>query len=60
MGHAIDDEMLHAFAVVAEPEHLAAKLTARWKGLADRISFYAPYRSDPTRWRKVLLDLKAA
>ncbi len=60
MGHAIDDEMLHAFAVVAEPEQLAAKLTARWKGLADRISFYAPYRSDPTRWRKVLLDLKAA
>ena len=60
MGHAIDDEMLNAFAVVAEPEQLAAKLSSRWKGLADRVSFYAPYKSDPARWRKVLLDLKAA
>ena len=60
MGKVIDDEMLNAFAVVAEPEQLAAKLSGRWKGLADRVSFYAPYKSNPERWRQVLVDLKAA
>jgi hypothetical protein len=25
-----------------------------------RISFYAPYKSDPDRWRQVLADLQAS
>jgi hypothetical protein len=60
MGSLIDDEMLHTFAVVAEPEGIGAELKRRYSGLVDRCSFYAPYRSDPDRWRAVIDDLKAA
>jgi probable F420-dependent oxidoreductase len=60
MGTLIDDDMLDAFAIVAEPEQLAAKLTDRYGDVVQRISFYAPYKSDPARWAKVLDDLKAA
>ena len=47
MGELIDDEMLHAFAVVAEPEQMAAGLGKRYGDVVNRISFYAPYKSDP-------------
>ena len=58
MGELIDDEILHTFAVVAEPEQIAAELHARYGDIVDRISFYAPYKSDPERWSKVLADVK--
>ena len=60
MGQLIDDDMLNTFAVVAEPEHIADELHRRYGDVIQRISFYAPYRSDPDRWRKVLDDLKSA
>ncbi len=60
MGKLIDDDMLNTFAVVAEPEHVAHELHRRYGDAIQRISFYAPYRSDPDRWRKVLDDLKSA
>jgi probable F420-dependent oxidoreductase len=60
MGELIDDEILHTFAVVGSPEELPALLQARYGDLIDRISFYAPYRSDPERWASVLAGLKAA
>jgi probable F420-dependent oxidoreductase len=60
MGTLIDDEILHTFAVVAEPEQVGAELQRRYGGVVDRCSFYAPYRSDPQRWRAVIDDLKAA
>ena len=44
--------------MVAEPERLAPELQARFGDIVDRISFYAPYKSDPERWRQVLADLK--
>jgi probable F420-dependent oxidoreductase len=59
MGELIDDEMLSTFAVVAEPEHLAAGLNARYGDVVDRLSFYAPYKSDPERWKAVLASLKS-
>lgn len=59
MGSLIDDELLHDFAVVAEPDRLAGALTARWGGLLDRISFYTPYDTDADLWRGVLAQLKA-
>jgi len=37
MGSLIDDEMLGAFAVVAEPHELPAKLHARCRGVVDRL-----------------------
>jgi len=58
MGDLIDDEMLAAFAVIAEPEQLGAELHARYGDIVDRLSFYAPYKSDPERWRSVLASMK--
>src|SRR3954454_6817058 len=58
MGELIDDEILNTFAVVAEPEQLAPQLHARYGDIVDRISFYAPYKSDPERWHGVLDSLK--
>ncbi len=60
MGTLIDDEILNTFAVVGEPEAVAPELHRRYGDVIQRISFYAPYKSDPERWRKVLDDLKAA
>jgi probable F420-dependent oxidoreductase len=60
MGELIDDEILHTFAVVADPEGVAAELKRRYAGVVDRCSFYAPYRVDPERWTRVVADLKSA
>lgn len=60
MGTLIDDDMLDTFAIVAEPEQIAPKMKARFGDVVDRISFYAPYRTDPDRWSQVMADLKAA
>jgi probable F420-dependent oxidoreductase len=60
MGDLIDDEVLTTFAVVGEPETIGPELHTRYGDCVQRISFYAPYRSDPDRWRKVLEDVKAA
>jgi probable F420-dependent oxidoreductase len=60
MGELIDDEILNAFAVVADPEGVGAELARRYGGIVDRCSFYAPYRTDPDRWTRVIEDLKRA
>ncbi len=59
MGELITDDILDAFAVVAAPEQIAAKLDERYGDVVQRLSFYAPYASDPDRWAAVLRDLKA-
>jgi probable F420-dependent oxidoreductase len=60
MGALIDDDMLDAFAVVEPLGEVAAGLQARWGGLLDRLSFYAPYGSDRAVWDPVVADLKAS
>jgi probable F420-dependent oxidoreductase len=60
MGDLIDDEILNTFAVVGEPERIAPELSTRYGDVIQRISFYAPYRSDPERWQGVLAALRAA
>ena len=60
MGELINDDIVDAFAVVGAPEELAPKFKERYGGLVDRISFYAPYETDPDRWGQVLKDLQAA
>jgi probable F420-dependent oxidoreductase len=60
MGDLIDDEILNTFAVVGEPERIAPELSTRYGDVIHRISFYAPYRSDPERWQGVMDALKAA
>jgi probable F420-dependent oxidoreductase len=54
MGGLISDEVLEAFAVVAPLEKVAAEVRARYEGLVDRFSFYAPYKVDPAVWKDVL------
>ncbi len=46
MGELIDDEVLTAFAVVAEPDALGPALVARYADIVDRITFYTPYELD--------------
>ena len=60
MGELISDEMLNTFAVVGEPEQIAPELHKRYGDVIQRMSFYAPYKSDPQRWHQVLADMKSA
>jgi probable F420-dependent oxidoreductase len=60
MGELVDDEILNTFAVVGEPEAIAPELSARYGDVIQRISFYAPYASDPDRWAGVMAALRAA
>jgi len=57
MGELITDDILDTFAVVAEPEKLAAGIQARYGDIVQRLSFYPPYASDPARWQAVMDDL---
>jgi probable F420-dependent oxidoreductase len=54
MGQLIDDEMLDAFAVVCAIDQVATQVKARFGGLVDRFSFYAPYKMSPEDWQSVL------
>jgi probable F420-dependent oxidoreductase len=58
MGDLITDDILEAFAVIAAPEDIPKALLARYGDLVDRLSFYAPYQSDPDRWKEVLAGFK--
>src|SRR5437763_11771205 len=58
MGDLVDDEILTTFAVVGEPEEIPALLLGRYGDIVDRLSFYAPYQSDPERWSKVLAGFR--
>jgi probable F420-dependent oxidoreductase len=58
MGELIDDEILQTFAVVGEPSTIAPELLRRFGDVVDRISFYAPYKSQPDTWRPVIEALK--
>ena len=60
MGNLVTDEILNTFAVVGGPEQIAAELLRRYGDVVQRVSFYAPYKSDPDRWRQVLADLQAS
>ncbi|MGK2947734.1 MAG: LLM class F420-dependent oxidoreductase [Acidimicrobiales bacterium] len=59
MGELITDDILHTFAVVGEPEQIAPGLQERYGDVVSRISFYAPYASDPGRWTAVMDQLHA-
>lgn len=57
MGDLIYDEVLHAFAVVAEPERLGSAIRERFGDVLDRFSFYAPYDHDPEIWLPAVEEL---
>ena len=54
----ITDDILNTFAVVGEPEGIAPELHRRYGDVINRISFYAPYKSDPGRWQPVIEAIK--
>ncbi len=60
MGEAIPDEVLEAFAVVAEPDQLADALMQRFGSTLDRLSLYAPYAMEDGYWDGLARQLKAA
>jgi probable F420-dependent oxidoreductase len=59
MGELVTDDVLETFAVVAEPEDVPDRMLARYGDVIDRNSFYAPYKSDPDRWSRVLDGFRA-
>lgn len=59
MGDVIDDEMLDAFAIVAEPHDVPARIAERFGGSLDRLQFYAGV-SDADLWETILAEIKAA
>jgi probable F420-dependent oxidoreductase len=58
MPAAIDDEVLHTFAIVAEPDEVGAAISERYAGLVDRISLYTSYRFTGEHWARLLEDVR--
>ena len=58
MGTIIDDDVLGAFAVVAEPGAVAAELLRRYGDVMTRMSLYTPYAADPAVTAQIVGDLR--
>ena len=58
MAGCIDDEVLHAIAVVGERKEIAAKLNARFAGIADGVSLTHNRCPDPAHWADVVAALR--
>jgi probable F420-dependent oxidoreductase len=54
MRDLVDDDVLEAFAVVAEPDDVPARIRQRFAGLVDRFSVYASYPASPELWDPLL------
>jgi hypothetical protein len=54
MAQRVDDEVLEAFAVVAEPGDVAAAVRERFEGAVDRFSVYASYPAPLDLWEPLL------
>ena len=59
MGDLIDDEMLAAFAIVAEPDRVGDAVAERYGDVVDRFNFYAPYDHEPDLWTSAIDQLSA-
>ncbi|HUZ43201.1 MAG TPA: LLM class F420-dependent oxidoreductase [Acidimicrobiales bacterium] len=59
MGELITPDVLDAFAVVGAPDKVGRLLLERFGSAVDRISFYAPYRTDSDTWSDIVETLKA-
>jgi probable F420-dependent oxidoreductase len=60
MGDLVDDEMLQTFAVVAEPDDVAARLAERGAGVITRYSVNGLGVPTPEMLQQIARDLKAA
>ena len=59
MAELIDDDVLDAFAVVAEPARVADELLGRFGGAVTRLSFYVQGNPSGEAWRKIVNALQA-
>lgn len=60
MGGLVDDALLAEFAVVGEPDAVAAELHRRYGELISRLSFYLPYDAPPELLRRLQTGVRAA
>lgn len=60
MSELIDDDVLHAFAVVCPLDQVAPAMLERFGGAVDRASFYGPITADAERRREVVAALQRA
>ena len=60
MGTLIDDQMLDAFAVTAEPGQVAAELLRRYGDIMTRMTLYTPYAIDAAVTQRIAADLRGA
>jgi probable F420-dependent oxidoreductase len=60
MGELVDDDVLDAFAVTAEPDQLGHAVLERWGDCVDRFSFYAPYQYGQDVFAPAIEILRAA
>jgi alkanesulfonate monooxygenase SsuD/methylene tetrahydromethanopterin reductase-like flavin-dependent oxidoreductase (luciferase family) len=58
LGPAIDDEVLNAFAIVAEPGQVAEKMQARFGDIATQVTLPMPAEGRDT-WPTVLAGLRS-
>ena len=58
MADLINDDVLNAFAVVAEPDQVAGELERRYGDVSTRFSSALPYKIDRDCWSQVLADLR--
>lgn len=56
LGELVDDEVLHAFAVVGEIDAAGPALLERFEGLVDRVTLSLPYQAD----ERLALELASA
>jgi hypothetical protein len=59
MAGLIDDEILHAIAVVGPRDAIADAVFDRLDGIADGVSLTNNRAPDPGHWADVVADLKA-
>jgi probable F420-dependent oxidoreductase len=58
MADLFSPEMVDAFAVKGRPEEIPDLIAARCRGLIDRVTLYAPYRSDAGIWPGIVEGLQ--
>lgn len=59
MGRLVDDDLLHAMAVVGTPAQAARELRVRYDGVLDRVSLALSRRADPVTALETLTELRA-
>lgn len=57
MADRVPDEVVEAFAIVAEPAEVGAHVRERFGDLVDRVSLYTDFTFDDATWNRVRADL---